>query len=147
MQAYYLATAAFRNATLNMLRDEFHNTGQVIYWLVRHCLEANYDNFDSECQSLGSVPIPVEDLRPTKVFLPMTTMNPDEKYKVVEAAVSQLMDMMSEEEWKNLEDNYGKAKKPKTEPPKNKTTNTKVADIISASNKIVNRPLNKQVKY
>ncbi|KAI1179040.1 hypothetical protein F4777DRAFT_593017 [Nemania sp. FL0916] len=146
MQAYYLATADFRDAVLDMLTDEFNSTGQVLFWLVREYLQANYKDFLYECQQLGSEPMPLEEVRPTRIFLPWSVINPSEKYKVVDKAVSELMDMMTEKEWDELEDNYGKAQKTKRAPPKKKTSKAAVVNILSASSNIADRPLNKQLK-
>lgn len=70
MQAYYLATAGFRDAVLDLLADEFDKTNRVIYWLVRNYLLANYQDFTSECEKCKSEPMGDEDVRPIGVFLP-----------------------------------------------------------------------------
>lgn len=143
MQAYYIATANFREAVLDMLTDEFDQTKQLIYWLVRNFLLANGEHFAAECKKYESEPMGDEDVRPIGVFLPRSVVNPSERYRVVEKAVDQLMDMMTEKEWEELEKNDGKAQKTiktnKKAPPKKKTINEAVARILDDSDKIASK--------
>ncbi len=145
MQAYYLATASFRDAVLDMLADEFDDKDEVIYWLVREYLLANYEGFASECEKYNSQPMGDKDVRPIGVFLPRSVVNESERYRVVGEAVDDLMDMMTEKEWEELEENDGKAQKTnKKAPPKKKTKNTTVAHILDVSDKIIAREVAKK---
>ncbi len=124
MQAYYLPTATFRARVLDKLTAEFNSTGQVLYWLVREYLLANYEHFVSECDKLGYKPISLGEVRPVGAFLPWSVYNESERDTAVKNALTDLMNVMTKEEWDKLEENYGKAQKINKVSPSSKVFDT-----------------------
>ncbi|KAK6516381.1 hypothetical protein TWF506_006290 [Arthrobotrys conoides] len=99
LQAYYLATAEHRAATMNELQARYHQTGDIALFLIRCYLEQNYHNFTVESNGAGQ-PIAGVELHPQKPGSkgPIEYFDTNNRARILNNTVDTILGSLSTEE-------------------------------------------------